>query len=116
MVGASGDVALGGELGEEHLDDGSTRNGEDGAQNAEELAADQQRNDDRHGADANLARHDFRYQDVVFELLLDHEEHDDEEGLVQARLTTRRAQRESAAKMGPTTGMSSPTPEINAST
>ena len=59
------------------------RHREDGARNAEQLAADQQRDDDRHRADADLARHDLRHQHVVLELLLDDEEHDDEDDLVQ---------------------------------
>ena len=67
------------ELLEEHLQDRRGRHGENRADDAEQRAADEQRDDDDHGADADLALHDLRDQHVVLQLLLDEEEDRDAE-------------------------------------
>ena len=67
-------IALVEEFVDDHLNDGGRRNGEDGAYDAEQRAADEQRHEDDDGADAHLAPHHLGHEDVVFDLLLEQEE------------------------------------------
>ena len=57
------------------LHDRRSRNSEHGADDAEERAADKQRGDDDHRADANLPLHDLGNEQVILGLLL----HDEKE-------------------------------------
>src|SRR5687767_474854 len=50
------------ELGKEDLQDCCGGNGENRPDNTEEICADEQRDDDGDGADADLALHDLRHQ------------------------------------------------------
>ena len=57
-------------LGEQNLKDGGARHCEDRADDAQQLSADEQRDDDRHRTDANLPFHHLGHEHVIFELLL----------------------------------------------
>ena len=103
-------------LAEQHLQDGGGRHGEDRAEDAEQVAADQQRDDHGHGADPDLPLHDLRHEHVVLELLLHDEEDDDAEHLLRATPSSATAIAGIAERIGPTTGIISPMPEISAST
>src|SRR4051794_25974822 len=62
-----------------HLEDCRRGHREQRAEDAEQRPADQQRDDHGHRADADLALHHLRYEQVVFDLLLRDEEHDHEQ-------------------------------------
>jgi hypothetical protein len=82
---------------------------------AEQVAADQQRHDHGDGADPDLAFHHLRDEDVVLDLLL----HDEEEITSSTFLNETDAATAIAGiadRTGPTIGISSPIPEISAST
>ena len=73
---------------EEHLKDCCRWDGENRAHDSEQRAADQQRDDDEHRADAHLPLHDLRHEQMIFKLLLRNEKDDDAE---RKRRTRRRA-------------------------
>ena len=68
-----------GQLVEDHLQHRRGRHGQQRADDAEQRSADQQRDDDRDRADADLPLHQLRHEQVVLELLLREEEHADAE-------------------------------------
>src|SRR5262245_41421859 len=64
---------------EQHLHDGGSWHGQNGAEHAEQLPADAERHDHTHGTEPNLPAHDLRHQDRILQLLLNDEEHRDAE-------------------------------------
>ena len=103
------------ELVEQHLDDRRGRHREDGADHAEQLAADAERDDHRDRAEADLTPHDLRHEHRVFELLLDDEEHGDADRQAGETVAATRIAG-IAERIGPTIGIISPMAEMSAST
>ena len=104
------------QLRDDDLEDRRGRHREDGADDAEQAAADQQRDDHRDRADADLPLHDLRHEDVVLELLLHAGRRSTTSSTFFSETVDATAIAGIAARIGPTIGIISPTAEISAST